>query len=1173
MILGRPFQRYHGACIEGDDCFIPSKRGRHALPRWVGEPSQKVKLICLSRTEMTKELKTVDPEKAFVMVPSQLWAMLSGEGQEGESSPEGERDYKNTHKDPELDKRLKEAAKVWKKETKEIPREKGIPELEALLKEYQDVFPEDLPAELPPEREFSMKIPIKPGSGTPNQAPYRLSTEAQEAVREILKYLYEHGLVQDSVSEFAAPITLAPKPDGTWRFCTDYRRLNAITNEAKYPLPRIDDSLDNLGKARYYSKIDLRSGYWQVRIEESDIPKTAFRTPFGHHEWLVMPFGLQGAPSVFQRMMNHYLRDFLGDFVLCYLDDILIYSNTKEEHLEHIKKVLEVLRKRKLLAKGTKCDFFRQEVLFLGFKVGGGVIDKDPKKIEAVENWPIPETVRDVRSFLGLAGFYRKFINDFAKTARPLTDILKSTEFEEKFGHPFKKKAHVTLGKDEIQAFNELKTALTTSPCLIIFDPSKPTEVWADASWTHATVGAVLLQNHGQGLQPVAYLSRVLQGAESRYATFEQELLALKVAFEEWRHYLLPLHFTARTDHNGLKYLKTQKNLNERQWHWLAFFSEYQFDLLYRPGKQMVVPDALSRKPRTENDIQELLRVQKNEDKDGGLEIKIQLKNGKSKRVLFALHSKRRSRAQGTKILQEDTIPEIFDYSDDPDYGEIFKTLKDDEDTSQPSLSLYSIRRGNLFWLDVNLQPRICVPRKYRVALLQEFHDTPLGGHFGQDKTYHAIRQRYIWPHQRHHVEQFVLSCDSCQKNKASHTGSLGTPQLPEVPLEPWARISIDFCGPLPRTKNGNDNIMGVICNLSREVILIPCTTTISAKGTAEAFVERVLSRAGIPQIINSDRGPQFIAKFWKYLWKKLGTKVALSAPYHPNSNPYIERQNKSFLENLKSFVNTRHDDWEECVIPYEFAYNNSYNPSLGDTPFFLNHGRHAAMPVVIAHKTPSPAVEDFVLNLQNRIAAARDHIKLQQAKRADTRALKARNTTFHVGDLVLLSTEHYNLQLQSHKLQPRWLGPLKIVEIRGPNTVMIEVPPRLKRIEPIQNVQHLKPYVSRPAAIRPTSVPQPPDLVDDGKEFEVEEIIAHRGSGNKTQFLVRFFTYGPEDDLWLPSKNLKNAPDIVAAYWERQGQHTTPPDAATRRTRQSAPRRLTRLGHVFSALQGTAMV
>ena len=273
-------------------------------------------------------------------------------------------------------------------------------------------------------------------------------------------------------------IYLARKSDGTWRFCVDYRRLNSITKEAKFPLPRIDDCLDKLGKAKIYSQLDLRSGYWQVKIHPDDIEKTAFRTQDGHHEFVVVPFGLQGAPSTFQRLMNHYLLPYLGKFCLVYLDDILVYSNSEEEHLRHLQLVFDILKEKQLYAKASKCELFRERIGFLGFIIEQSTIKTDPAKIEAIKTWPEPTTVREVRSFLGLANFYRKFIHNHSKLAKPLTDLLKSTEFHEKFGHKFTKTAKLEFGEKEKQAFAELKEALISAPCLVIYDPTKPTELW-----------------------------------------------------------------------------------------------------------------------------------------------------------------------------------------------------------------------------------------------------------------------------------------------------------------------------------------------------------------------------------------------------------------------------------------------------------------------------------------------------------------------------------------------------------------------------------------------------------------------------------------------------------------------------------------------------------------------
>lgn len=1153
LILGRPFQRNSMCVISGDDVILSRERGKPVLPRWIPSREGGPQLIQLSRLEMLRETR-LRKESGYLLLPIPQVSVVPDVGK-----PHKQFRFKRPKATP-----LEEAQAHGPAPDplSSIPRAQGIPELEELLQEFKSVFPEDLPPHLPPEREVVMKIPVKPGSTPPCQAPYRTNPKSQDTIEKTIEYLVSHGLVRPSTSEYGAPVTLVPKPDGSWRFCTDYRKLNAVTQEAKYPLPRIEDCLDKLGKARYFSKIDLRSGYWQMRVHPSDVQKTAFRTQMGHYEWLVVPFGLQGAPSAFQRMMNHYLMPYLGRFVQVYLDDILIYSKTREEHLKHIRLVLAILQAKKLYAKGSKCDFFRQEVLFLGFHVKQGEIHTDLRKIEAIQDWPLPTTVRELRSFLGVCNFYRKFIEGHAKLAKPLTNILKSTEFKDKFGRDFSKTAPISLGTKEVQAVTALKQALTRAPCLVIFDYTKPTEVWADASWDNGTTGAVLMQDHGRGMQPVAFLSKVMLSAETHYPTFEQELLALKRAFQEWRHYLLPIHFTARTDHNGLKYLKTQKHLSERQWHWLAFFSEFQFDLCYRPGRHMVVPDSLSRR-KTTQDLRDLLRVKDPEGDDPTFMIKLPPEEGETKerKVLLAL-----------KPVQKDPIqiPVVFDYEGDADYGEIYASLKTPSTkTPLPSHQLYGISPvGNLEWIDRSLNSRICVPKKYRHLILHEHHDTPLGGHFGMDKTYFSIRQQYIWPHMKHHVEQYVKTCDLCQKSKTYHQKKLGIPQIPELPLNPWENVTMDFCGPFPKTKDGHDMILVTICNLTRELVLIPCTSRETGASTACLFVKHVFRYKGLPKQINSDRGPQFIANFWKHVWLLLKTKVVLSSPYHPQSQALAERQNKIFLENLISFCNARQNNWDELLILYEFAYNNSIHEGLGDTPFFLNHGRVPRLPVTIQTPGSSPAAFDYVQNLNNHLQAARDHIRRMQAINADINAAKMAPANLSEGDLVLLSTINLNLKLPSEKLTAKWVGPLKVLQVRGPNSVLLEVPPRLSQIHPVQNVQYIKPYHARTPDIGPLIEHPPPTLVNNEEEFEVDEILAHRGTGNRVQYLIRFKGYGPEDDLWLPTRNL-SAPDLLRDYHARQRDPESLPGPASH---QRARRPLRRLGHLF-LLHGTATV
>ena len=1010
-------------------------------------------------------------------------------------------------------------------EIHQIPREEDNPELEELLRKFASVFPVDLPKNDLVDREISLRIPLKPGTEPPCQAPYRASHEGQKAIEETLKYLYEHGFARESLSEFGAPVTLAKKSDGTWRFCVDYRKVNAITKEAKFPLPRIEDCLDKLGKANFFSKFDLRSGYWQVKVHPDDIEKTAFRTQNGHHEFLVVPFGLQGAPSTFQRLMNHYLRPYLGKFCLVYLDDILVYSNTREEHLKHLQLILEILLEKRLYAKATKCDLFRTKIAFLGYIIENHTVMTDPAKIEAIKTWPEPQNVREVRSFLGLANFYRKFIDSHSAIAKPLSDLLKSTEFKEKFGHQFGKLAKLKFRETETKAFNALKEALISAPCLVIYDPDKPTELWADASYDAKCVGAVLMQDHGNGYQPVAFLSKVLNTAQSHYPTFEQELLALKMGMEQWRHYLLPISFVARTDHNGLKYLKTQPHLSERQWHWLAFFSEYQFEIQYRPGAKMQVPDALSR--RRHDDDTPSLRINEKEE-DHKLEIIVGPEHTK---VLLNLEK------PNPLKMEKLQTPNKFDYSKDKDFSRIHQDLKADPTTADknPAYRLFSIKDNLLFWIDQSGKDRIIVPCGQRIPLIKETHDTALGGHLGSDKVYHNLKRDFYWPGMRDLINRYVSTCDICQKSKSWNQRPYGLPQLTDVPLNNWDVVSMDFCGPLPKTKRGNDSICVFSDRLSRMTHLAPCSTHITAKGTAELYVKTVFQHHGLSQRVLSDRGPQFIANFWKELWRLLDTAVSLSAPYHPTSNAMTERFNRTHEEALRSFVNSLQDDWDEYLPLFEFAYNDSHNPSTGATPFFLNHGRHPRRPTTVSLVSNVPAAEDFVLQMQNHISSARDKILKSIADNADIQTSNFQDHNLKVNDWVLLKAENYDLLLPSKKLSPRWLGPFQINQVRGPNTMKLDLPKRLERVEPIQNVSWLRKYKFRPAELGPATTRQAPEIVEGEEESEVEAVLADRYSGNRKQYLVRFATYGPEDDLWLPLRNLKHSQEAITEYWARQ--------------------------------------
>lgn len=479
----------------------------------------------------------------------------------------------------------------------------------ALLVEFADVFPDKLPDGLPPTRGVQHRIELKPGSRPPPMRPLRHQSAKDLAViEEYTRGLIAAGHGHVSNSPYGAMALIVRKKDGTARVVVDYRALNEITIKNKYPLPLMDEMFDRVHGANYFSKIDLRTGFHQIRVADEDVEKTAFRTRYGSFEYRVLPMGLCNAPSTFMQLMNDTFRDMLDRMVLVFLDDILIFSRTKEEHEQHVREVLTRLRDQKLYAKRSKCEFFRREVEFLGHRIGAEGLAVSQDKVKDVREWPTPRDVTDVRAFLGLAGFYRRFVKDFSKIALPLTELTKE------------KSVPWSWGARQSEAFAALKAALCAAPVLIIPDPSLPYTLNCDAC--DYAVGATIQQDHGKGLQPIAYRSRKLTPAEVNYDTREKEFLALVDACSHWRHYLHSDHpFRLLSDHDSLKYHKTMPNLSGRLARWVEKMAEFTYDIEHIAGVKNVVADALSRRVDMRN-AASLAAVQR--EPDSATEVAIQ---------------------------------------------------------------------------------------------------------------------------------------------------------------------------------------------------------------------------------------------------------------------------------------------------------------------------------------------------------------------------------------------------------------------------------------------------------------------------------------------------------------------------------------------------------------------
>ncbi|CAH9130500.1 unnamed protein product [Cuscuta epithymum] len=426
-----------------------------------------------------------------------------------------------------------------------------------VVEDYNDVFPEDFSG-LPPSREIEFEIELLPDTAPISRAPYRMALAELQELHKQLQELLEKGFIRPSYSPWGAPVLFVKKKDGTMRLCIDYRELNKVTIKNRYPLPRIDDLFDQLKGAVIFSKIDLRSGYHQLRIKEGDIPKTAFRSRYGHCEFVVMPFGLTNAPAAFMDLMNRVFREFLDKFVIVFIDDILIYSRSK------------------LYAKFSKCEFWLDHIAFLGHVVSKHGVSVDPSKVAAVQDWSRPKNAKEVRSFLGLAGYYRKFVEGFSAIALPLTTLTRKGKEFEWTGHCEK-------------SFQELKNRLTSAPVLALPEGKEGFVIYTDVS--KMGLGAVLMQNE----RVIAYASRQLKEYEENYPTHDLELAAVIHALKIWRHYLYGVQCKIFTDHKSLKYIFTQRDLNMRQRRWLDLAKDYDCEILYHPGKANKVADALSR--------------------------------------------------------------------------------------------------------------------------------------------------------------------------------------------------------------------------------------------------------------------------------------------------------------------------------------------------------------------------------------------------------------------------------------------------------------------------------------------------------------------------------------------------------------------------------------------------
>lgn len=975
-------------------------------------------------------------------------------------------------------------------QTKEQSFEDLVPER---FHSFRDVFSKESFNELPNRKVWDHAIDLKPDAKLPSSKLFPLSPPEQHELDAFLKENLANGRIQPSKSPVGAPVFFVKKKDGSLRLVQDYRKLNEITVKNSYPLPLISDVFERVKKARYFTKLDLRWGFNNVRIKEGDEWKAAFKTNRGLFEPLVMFFGLCNSPATFQTMMNDILRDFINRGVtLCYMDDILIFNEEKEEHRAVTMEILNTLRQHNLFLKPEKCEFEQERIEYLGMIFSGGKVEMDPVKVEGVRQWPIPKNVKELQSFLGFVNFYRRFVKDFSIIARPLHDLTrKDTPYE--------------WSMAASQAFEKLKKIITSAPVLVFPTDNGQFRLEADAS-NYAT-GAILSQLQSDGKwHPVAFMSKSFTDAERNYEIYDKELCAIIRALEEWRHFLEGAKEKVQifTDHRNLGYFQTAQNLNRRQARWSLFLSRFDYELHHRPGRLSGKPDALSRRPDHD---------QGKGDNRGVIMFKPEAFHISANSVnLAGIDAEIRRRVKLCTDIDEAVVKAVKELNNNTG------TLHPGEWEQKGTFMLY---RGRLY---VPMDDRL------RHDIVKAHHDSPLVGHPGRWKTTELVARNYWWPNMTRYIAQYVSTCDSCNRTKTFPTLPTGKLLPNRIPDRRWQIVTVDMITELPESQ-GWDSIMVVVDRLSKRIHAIPTTSKVDSLGVARLFRDNVWRHHGLPEIVISDRGSTFLSGFTRELYKLLGIKMAPSTANHPQTDGQTERVNQEIEHYLRVYVNTRQDDWAEWIPLAEFAYNNRIHSSTKQTPFELDTGQHPRIGLEQTFQSNNDAALDFATKVKKAEIEAKAALERAADDMARYYNRKVKDApSYKVGDKVWLDAKHLKTDRPTKKLDDKWFGPFPIEKVVSRSAFRLKLPKTMK-VHPVFNVSKLRPYIPDPVMHRHPKPPPPPTITEDGsKEFEVESIEDSRFRRNRLEYLVKWKGYPPSENLWLPIQDI-HAPRLVDKF------------------------------------------
>jgi hypothetical protein len=851
----------------------------------------------------------------------------------------------------------------------------------------------------------------KPFKQVVRRVPFAMREEFKAIIDEMIQF----ELIRPSESPYASPTVIVRKRDGSMRVCVDFRKLNDLTIKDSYPIPKIDDIIARLGRARVFSKLDLAAGYHQVRVREEDKYKTAFITEFGLFEYNVMPFGLTNAPATFQRLMERVLAPLMDECVAVFMDDVMIYSINMEQHYNDVSRALNLIRTAKLKLKWKKCEWCKLEIEYLGHVITNGQILPAASKVSVLFKYERPKTVRQLQAFLGLANYYRRFIEKLSDIAKPLYQATTKKKLS---------------WNDECEtSFNWIREYLTeTKGVLVLPNFEQSFRVEADASkWC---LGAILSQRVNGQFRPVAYWSKTLNSAQRNYSASERELLALVEAFKHFRQYLLGKRFVAVTDHQALTWLSKLKEPAPRLARWIIALREYEFDIEYRSGERNGNVDALSR--WLERGDEEDEEDDESDTDDPGVIVN---------------HVQLRHVEINENQLEDENIRELIKWVQEGKKPEIVDAENRELCIFWRQFKRFKIFGKNVFRslddIETGIRFQYVVPKSERKTVLTRSHDDVFGGHLGKDKTFARIKERFYWPNYEKDVEKYVRECTVCARIKAPPSYN----QEELVPLRafrPFQLVTMDILGPLPATKNGAKYLFVMVDHFSKWIEAFPLIDT-TAEDVAKC-VAIFVCRHGVPDSILSDLGTNFQAVLISQLYEQLDVHRLRTTAYHPQCDGESERFMRTIQQMFSCYLADHPSDWDELVPKLVFAYCTSTHATTGLTPFEVVYGRKPKMPADLIF--PEPEL-DFLIDVNTyaaklkedlvevyRFVARRSELKVEKMKFNADR--KNRPSRYDVGDRVYMFDETKK-KGPNKKIGWKWLGPYTIIEKRSESTYVLK--------------------------------------------------------------------------------------------------------------------------------------